>query len=211
MPSISTVPHGPIRCPPSQASSCDRLIEIFPPNEVICLPTGVPGTSPRGKLQSSCIPRSCAAPHSCPLFTTYLGDLNSHKVLGSCRPQSAEARERESVAEDAPHTPAAADGQGGQSPSRSRRAKTPVPSRASVSAPTSSRQYPRQRSVPAISKATSRARSASEARGERHGWGSESVAPCLLLHPFGFSGLRFLFAFSTVNRCCAFRTRKPIG
>jgi len=116
--------------------------------------SGSPGTSPLGKLQCSGIPPSCAAPYSGPLPITYLADLNFPKVFGSGRPPSAEARPRESVAEDAPDTPAAADGQGGKSPSRSPRAKTHLPSPARKSARSSSRQYPRERSVPTIREAT---------------------------------------------------------
>jgi hypothetical protein len=167
--------------------------------------SGSPGTSPLGKLQCSGIPPSCAAPYSGPLPITYLADLNFHKVFESSRPPSAEVRPRESVAGDAPDTPAAADPQGRGSPSRSPRPSTPHPSPPGKPAHTSSRQYPLERSVPTIREATSRSLGAAEPRGKSPGWGSESVAPCPLLQPFGFSNLALLSTLLTVTWCCAFR------
>ena len=118
-------------------------------------------------------------------------------------PPSADVCPRKSVAEDAPDAPAAADPQGCGPLSISPRSSTPYPSPPGKPARTSSRQYPRQRSVPTICETISRALGASEPRGKSPGWGTGSVAPCQLLQPFVFSNFTLLFTLLTVTWCCA--------
>jgi hypothetical protein len=57
----------------------------------------------------------------------------------------------------------------------------------------------------AIGGVNSRALVAAELRGKSPGWGIESVAPCLLPQPFGFSNFTFLFTRLTVTWCRGFR------
>jgi len=125
-----------------------------------------------------------------PLPITYLAGLNSGRVFVSARQSSRILAGAKGTARPAAITAVRCPG------------KTGIPAR--KSAPSSCRHYPCERSVPSIREATARARGAGVARGEPHGWRNESVAPCLLLHPFGFSNFAFLFALLTVTRCCAF-------
>ena len=61
----------------------------------------------------------------------------------------------------------------------------------------------------AIRGVTSGALVAAERKGESPRWGIESVAPCLLLQPFGYSIFTFLFTRMTVAWCCGFRDGEP--
>jgi hypothetical protein len=83
---------------------------------------------------------ACSA-HTIPRRSSFLSP--THNIPGRfefsqgfwvVRPPSAEARPRESVAEDAPDTPATVDEQGIESPSRSPPASTPPPPRQGIRA-----------------------------------------------------------------------------
>src|SRR5437016_1618419 len=50
---------------------------------------------------------------------------------------------------------------------------------------------------------------AAERRGASPGCEIESVAPCRLWQPFGFSNFAYLFTRMTVTWCCGFRDREP--